>query len=110
MAERQGHELVQLLTAMEIHPDARVARLEDLPNIGKSIAGDLRSLGILSPADLARRTPLDVFLELATVTGERHDPCLFYTLLAAGHFLKTAESVPWWKFTQEGKRILRENP
>ncbi|MES2924306.1 MAG: helix-hairpin-helix domain-containing protein [Verrucomicrobiota bacterium] len=95
---------------MKIHPDdAHASRLEDLPNIGKSIAGDLRSLGILNPADLARRAPLDIFLELGAVMGKRHDPCVFYTLLAAEHFLKTAESVPWWHFTAEGKRLLREN-
>ncbi len=92
---------------MKSHPPAC---LEDLPNIGKSIAGDLRSLGILNPADLARCVPLDVFNELATVTGERHDPCLFYTLLAAEHFLKTSEPLPWWHFAAEGKRILLENP
>lgn len=92
---------------MESHPPAR---LEDLPNIGKSIAADLRSLGILTPDDLARRAPLDVFNELAVVTGERHDPCLFYTLLAAEHFLKPPETLPWRRFTAEGKRLLRENP
>ena len=85
------------------------SRLEDLPNIGKSIAADLRSLGILTPADLACRAPLDVFNELGAVMGKRHDPCVFYTLLAAEHFLQTSEAVPWWHFTHEGKRILREN-
>ena len=92
---------------MKSHPPAR---LEDLPNIGKSIANDLRSLGILTPADLARRAPLDVFLQLGAVMGKRHDPCVFYTLLAAEHFLKTSEPLSWWHFTQEGKRLLRENP
>jgi len=31
-------------------------RLEDLPNIGKSIAADLRGSGILSPEQLSRQT------------------------------------------------------
>lgn len=83
-------------------------RLEDLPNIGKSIANDLRSLGIHTPGELASRIPLDVFLELGAVMGKRHDPCVFYTLLAAEHFLKSSEPLPWWHFTAEGKRILRE--
>lgn len=93
------------------HPTAsNVPRLEDLPNIGKSIANDLRSLGIHTPAELAGRTPLDLFLQLGAPMGKRHDPCVFYTLLAAEHFLKTSEPLPWWHFTAEGKRILRENP
>jgi hypothetical protein len=94
---------------MKIHPAAAVDRLEDLPNIGKSIAGDLRSLGILKPSDLAKHLPLELFHQLAGVMGKRHDPCVFYTLLAVEHFLKTSESQPWWRFTQEGKRLLREN-
>lgn len=83
-------------------------RLEDLPNIGKSIAADLRGLGIQTPQELARRVPLDVYLQLGQAMGKRHDPCVFYTLLSAEHFLKTSEAVPWWKFTEEGKRQLRE--
>jgi predicted flap endonuclease-1-like 5' DNA nuclease len=35
------------------------SRLEDLPNIGTSIAGDLRGLGIYSPAELATHNPLN---------------------------------------------------
>ena len=32
-----------------------IARLEDIPNVGPSIAGDLRRLGITAPADLVGR-------------------------------------------------------
>ncbi len=95
---------------MKIHPAGVVARLEDLPNIGKSIANDLRSIGIHTPRELAARVPLAVFRELGAVMGKRHDPCVFYTLLAAGHFLATSDPLPWWQFTAEGKRLLRENP
>ena len=35
----------------------KFTRLEDLPNIGKSIAADLRGIGILQPAQLADREP-----------------------------------------------------
>ena len=83
-------------------------RLEDLPNIGKSIANDLRGIGIQTPQALARRKPLEVYQALSGPMGRRHDPCVFYTLLAAGHFLKSAERVPWWKFTDQGKRLLQK--
>jgi DNA transformation protein len=82
------------------------ARLEDLPNIGKSIAADLRSLGIHQPQQLLDHTPLALYLHLATRMGKRHDPCVLYTLLAARHYLETGEVVPWWKFTEQGKQLL----
>ena len=94
---------------MKIHPDAAVSRLEDLPNVGKSIASDLRALGIATPLDFARHAPLDLYHRLAPLMGKRHDPCVLHTFLAVEHFLKTAEALPWWKFTEAGKRLLRDN-
>ncbi|RYD17717.1 MAG: mitomycin resistance protein [Verrucomicrobiaceae bacterium] len=91
---------------MKIHPDAAVSRLDDLPNIGRSIAADLRALGIHTPADFARRVPLDLYEQLTPVMGHRHDPCVLYTFLSVAHFQKSGEKLPWWKFTDEGKRII----
>jgi Pathogenicity locus len=81
-------------------------RLEDLPNIGASIAGDLRGLGIHSPAELAAQDPLAIYLRLTTPMGQRHDPCVLYTLMAARHYLETGEALVWWKFTDAGMRLL----
>ncbi len=81
-------------------------RLEDLPNIGKSIAGDLRALGIYTPKELAIRDPLQTYLALTDSMGKRHDPCVLYTLMAARHYLESGESIAWWKFTQAGKILL----
>jgi hypothetical protein len=50
------------------------AKLEDIPNIGKSIASDLRSLGILNPQQFAGRDPFKTYLALAYCMGKRHDP------------------------------------
>jgi len=82
-------------------------QLEDLPNIGKSIAADLRRIGILWPDQLAKREPVAIFCELSEVMGHRHDPCVLYTLISAKHFLKCGEALPWWKFTAEGKNLLK---
>lgn len=86
---------------------AKVHRLEDIPNIGRSIAGDLHSLGIHSPKELATLDPLQTYLLLSDSMGKRHDPCVLYTLMAAKHYLESGESIPWWKFTQAGKDLLR---
>ena len=50
-------------------------RLEDLPNIGQSIAADLRAIGIATPKQLAGRDPLSTYLQLGGPMGRRHDPC-----------------------------------
>ncbi|MGV8934250.1 MAG: helix-hairpin-helix domain-containing protein [Gallionellaceae bacterium] len=84
------------------------AKLEDIPNIGKSIAHDLRGLGIMRPDQLADKNPLTVYLQLGSAMGKRHDPCVLYTLLAAQHFLHSGEAVKWWKFTEQGKNLLDE--
>ena len=91
---------------MKIASNKQPNRLEDLPNIGKAIAADLRSLGILRPEQLARQVPLATYQALAAVMGTRLDPCVFYTLLAVGHFQKTGERLPWWQFTEQGRELL----
>jgi len=84
------------------------SQLEGIPNIGKSIASDLRALGILTPQQLATRDPLQTYLALSGPMGQRHDPCVLYTFLAAQHYLHSGESIPWWKFTEQGKKLLAE--
>ena len=91
---------------MSLHERKHPAELEDLPNIGKSIAADLRRIGILTPGQLAGREPLAVFCALAEVMGRCHDPCMLYTLLSVKHFLESGVALPWWKFTGEGKKLL----
>ena len=83
----------------------QLSRLEDLPNIGKAIAADLRSLGILSPEQLATHDPLATYQALAAVMGKRLDPCVLYTLLTVAHFQNTGERLPWWHFTKQGKAM-----
>lgn len=82
------------------------AQLEDLPNIGKSIAKDLRAIGIATPDQLRRRKPLAVYESLRAQMGPRHDPCVYYTLLSVRHYFDQAESLPWWRFAKQGKAEL----
>ena len=81
-------------------------KLEDLPNIGKAIAADLRGIGIANPAQLLEQEPLAIYLKLGKQMGKRHDPCVLYTLMAARHFLLGGEKLSWWKFTESGKNLL----
>jgi hypothetical protein len=85
---------------------AQVEKLEDLPNIGKSIAADLRAIGVAQPQQLLQQEALAYYLKLAPQMGLRHDPCVLYTLLAAQHFLHSGEKLPWWQFTAAGRALL----
>jgi hypothetical protein len=89
--------------------NATSERLTDLPNIGKATASDLVAIGIRSPGQLAGRDPLAVFHELAAVMGQRHDPCVLYMLLSVKQFLNGGPALPWWAFTAEGRKLLRQD-
>ncbi len=82
-------------------PTSLPVQLENLPNIGPSIAGDLRRLGINYPTMLVGRDPL------AAARGARHDPCVLYTLLTVENFLATEAPRPWWQFTARDQAMLQ---
>src|SRR5262249_59026231 len=44
--------------------------------------------------------------ELCRITGQRHDPCLLDTFIAAVRYMEGGPKTPWWKFTAERKRTL----
>jgi Pathogenicity locus len=84
----------------------RVARLEDIPNVGPAVAAVLRRLGITSPGDLVGRDPYAMYDDLCRLTGRCHDPCLLDTFIAAVRFMAGGPKRPWWKYTAERKREL----
>lgn len=83
-----------------------LTKLEDLPNIGPAIAADLRLLDIRAPADLRGRDPYRMYDDLCRQTGQRHDPCVLDTFIAATRFMAGEPAKPWWAYTAERKRVL----
>jgi len=83
-----------------------ISHLEDIPNIGPAIANDLRRLGITSPGDLPGRDPYSMYDDLCRFTGQRHDPCVLDTFIAAVRYMEGASKKPWWKYTAERKRVM----
>lgn len=84
---------------------AECQALEQLPNIGPSIAADLRSLGVLHPRDLVGRDAFALYQALAARTGKRQDPCVLDTFIAATAFMAGAAPRPWWEYTAERKAL-----
>ncbi len=78
-------------------------RLEQLPNIGPSIAADLRLIGVQHPQALAEADALALYRALEQATGKRQDPCVLDTFMAACDFMRGGPARPWWAFTAERK-------
>jgi hypothetical protein len=77
--------------------------LESIPNIGSSIAADLHLIGINSPAELIGQEPYKLYKDLCKVTGQRQDPCVLDTFIAATRFMSGEPPKPWWHYTEERK-------
>ena len=84
---------------------ARLATvLEAIPNVGASIARDLRSIGIKQPQELIGRNPHSLYQALCDRTRTRQDPCVLDTFISAVRFMEGAPARPWWSYTAERKK------
>ena len=63
--------------------------------VGPAVAADLRRLGITSPDELLRRDPYAMYDDPCRITGQRHDPCLLDTFIAAVRYEAGAPAKPW---------------
>jgi hypothetical protein len=83
--------------------------LRRLPGVGPSIAADLRSLGVRSIQDLARRNPERLYADLCRRTGTRQDPCVLYTFRCAVYAAGTPGPDPnllkWWNWKGRGPAV-----
>ena len=84
---------------------AECQRLEQLPNIGPSIAADLRLIGVQRPQDLADKDAFQLYQALCRATSQRQDPCVLDTFLAACDFMRGAAAKPWWNYTAQRKAL-----
>jgi hypothetical protein len=77
--------------------------LTSVPNVGSAVARKLRRLGIEGPEDLAGQDGEELFERLCAIDGQRHDPCLLDTFVAAVAFADHGDTRPWWAFSRERK-------
>jgi hypothetical protein len=55
---------------------------------------------------LSGRDPYQLCDDLCRLTGQRQDPCLLDTFIAAVRFMEGAPKKLWWKYTAQRKREL----
>ena len=85
---------------------AECKELEQLPNIGPSLAADLRLIGIKEPKDLRGKDAFVLYQKLCAATGQRQDPCVLDTFMAATDFMRGAPAAPWWQYTPQRKALF----
>jgi hypothetical protein len=85
---------------------AECEALEQLPNIGPALAADLRLIGIQRPSDLCGKDAFVLYQKLCAATGQRQDPCVLDTFMAAVDFMRGAPAAPWWKYTAQRKALF----
>lgn len=86
-----------------------VDKLDALPNIGKSIAKDLSSIGIMNPKQLVGANPLELYERLCDQKSAAVDPCVIDVFMSAIAFMEGGYPKPWWKFTPKRKMIVGKN-
>ena len=85
---------------------AECKTLEQLPNVGPSLAADLRLIGINEPRELRGKDAFVLYQRLCAATGQRQDPCVLDTFMAATDFMSGAPAAPWWKYTPQRKALF----
>jgi len=82
------------------NPDRNtISRLDELPNIGTTIAKKLQLMG---------KDPYELYDKLCMFLGKKVDPCIIDVFISGIYFMETGDSIPWWKFTNERKKHTAE--
>ncbi|MEA3455487.1 MAG: helix-hairpin-helix domain-containing protein [Campylobacterota bacterium] len=82
-----------------------VSKLDELPNIGKAMAGNLQMIGIDHPKKLIGKEPFELYETLCEKRDKRQDPCVIDVFMSVVHFMEGGDPLPWWSFTDERKHI-----
>jgi hypothetical protein len=78
--------------------------LISIPGVGKSIAGDLRRIGIQKVSDLKAQDPQQLYDQSNALVGTTQDRCLLYVFRCAVYYASTApsrrepEKLKWWNW------------
>jgi len=92
--------------------DKNIDELSQLRNIGNAMRQDFELLNIRTVVQLAKQDADKLYARIQTLTGSRHDPCVWDTYAAAIHQAKTGEALPWWHFTKirKERQQVDKNP
>lgn len=81
--------------------------LTDIPGVGKSIANDLRDIGIYRVDDLKGMDAENMYALSNAFAGKVQDRCLLYVFRCAVYFAETPEhkrdpeKLKWWNWKEK---------
>ena len=79
--------------------------LESIPGVGKSIAHDLRDLGIYKVNDLVSQSPEALYDDLCRIREAVIDRCVLYVFRCAVYYAENDHPVPdllkWWNWKDQ---------
>ena len=79
--------------------------LQEIPGVGKSIAKDLRALGITRVEQLRGRNPERLYVESNKLRGMTQDRCLLYVFRCAVYYASEprpkARLLKWWNWSDQ---------
>ncbi|HRH24426.1 MAG TPA: helix-hairpin-helix domain-containing protein [Candidatus Paceibacterota bacterium] len=78
--------------------------LQEIPGVGKSIAEDLRLIGISSVHSLKGKDPERLYAKHNKRVGRIEDRCLLYTFRYAVYYAeggRNAQKLKWWNWKDQ---------
>ena len=81
--------------------------LESIPGVGKSIAQDLRNIGIWSVAKLRGKDPEKLYAKSNKFAGVVQDRCLLYVFRCAVYYAedgRSLEKLKWWNWKDSPRK------
>jgi recombinational DNA repair protein RecR len=77
-------------------------QLEQIPGVGKSVAQDMRNIGIYSVSQLENQDPEKLYQKLCSFKASPVDRCMLYILRCAVYYASNTEHDPnllkWWNW------------
>ncbi len=87
--------------------------LQTIPGVGKSIAEDLRNIGVQTVADLKGKDPEKLFEMSNLFEGKIQDRCLLYVYREAVYFAEHKKPNPekskWWNWKDKNAKMKSSN-
>jgi hypothetical protein len=84
--------------------------LEQIPGVGKTIAQNMRSIGINSVAQLKGRNPEKLYRKLCDLKASPVDKCTLYVLRCAVYYASRTSHNPellkWWNWKDKNRHSL----
>jgi len=76
--------------------------LQEIPGVGKSIAKDLRAIGIKAISDLKDKDPEKLYDKICDKYGKKIDRCMLYVMRTAVYYASHRKHKPrllkWWNW------------